>query len=43
MHFFHSNDSSNMPFTPSPINLKVAVPMKGHAQGGGNRLIINHL
>ena len=22
-----------MPFTPSPINLKVAVPMKGHAQG----------
>lgn len=24
-----------MPFTPSPINLKVAVPMKGHAQGGG--------
>lgn len=30
-HFFHSNDSSNMPFTPSPINLKVAVPMKGHA------------
>ena len=34
-----------MPFTPSPINLKVAVSMKGHAQGegGGNRLIINHL
>lgn len=32
-----------MPFTPSPINLKVAVPMKGHAQGGGNYLIINNL
>lgn len=23
-----------MPFTPSPINLKVTVPMKGHARGG---------
>lgn len=32
-----------MPFTPSPINLKVAVPMKGYAQGGGNCLIINYL